>query len=146
MTWMKITRRERSSTEGGPPPRPRTTRFPRRRQVTTIAGVALLVFGAVATTLNHDQRPVGIAYGAASAWLPSEQIGELTLVDGPSATVVTGVEVAEPGNLLTAAQHGLTAFVFNGSTSKLSRVDGATWEVSSKRLAVSKPETAALTV
>jgi chitodextrinase len=62
-----------------------------------------------------------------SAWLPSSQVGQLTLLDGSSAEVAAQVQVAKPGENLEAVQQGSTAYVVNRTTGTLRRVDGATF-------------------
>jgi hypothetical protein len=117
-----------------------------RRRWLAVTVTAVLAVVTALMVWEHEVHQSGISFGPAAAWLPSAGIGELTLVDGPSATVVTGVKVATPGNPLAAAQYGLTGYVFDPSTSKLTRVDGATWELSPPvRVNVAQPETVALT-
>lgn len=64
-----------------------------------------------------------------SAWLPSREVGELTLVNGASAEVVARVAVAMPGDRLDALQDGSTGFAVNRTTGSIRRVDGATHDL-----------------
>ena len=64
-----------------------------------------------------------------SAWLPSREVGELTLVHGVSAEVAARVQVAAPGDRLDALQAGGTGFAINRTAGSIRRVDGATHDL-----------------
>ncbi|GGU32218.1 hypothetical protein GCM10010178_25470 [Lentzea flava] len=66
-----------------------------------------------------------------AVWLASGPVGEATLVDGASAEVKAHVPVAVPGTALSVTHHqDGAAFVLNGKTGALSRIDTATEQVS----------------
>jgi hypothetical protein len=89
------------------------------------AALGVLVWGA---TNAHPVEEVRLLSG--SAWLASEQVGQLTLLDGSSAEVAAQVKVAAPGDAVDAVQYGTTAYAVNRSTGTLRRVDGSTFEPS----------------
>src|SRR5947209_10022604 len=103
----------------------------RRVRGTVAAAATLTVVGGLLALGAHGGYPAarpGLLSG--SAWLPSAQVGQLTLLDGASAEVAAQVPVAEPGNSIDAVQQGSTAFVVNRTAGVLRRVDGATFDVS----------------
>jgi hypothetical protein len=65
-----------------------------------------------------------------SAWLASNQVGQLTLLDGSSAEVAAQVQVAAPGERFDVVQHLATGYAVNRSTGTIRRVDGANFDVS----------------
>ncbi|OLB74513.1 MAG: hypothetical protein AUI14_23305 [Actinobacteria bacterium 13_2_20CM_2_71_6] len=65
-----------------------------------------------------------------TAWLPSGQVGQLTLLDGSSVEVAAQVRVAPSGTALDVVQQGANAYAVDRTAGSLRRVDGATFEVS----------------
>src|SRR6266545_1129116 len=65
-----------------------------------------------------------------AAWLPSAQVGQLTLLDGASVEVAAQVRVAPSGTGLDVVQQGATAYALDRAAGAIRRVDGATFEVS----------------
>src|SRR5690349_18806030 len=97
------------------------------------AAILLAVAAAVGGPLlvgTHDGYPqTRHRLSSGAAWLVSQQVGQLTLLDGSSAEVAAQVKVADPGAALDVAQQGATAYAVDGSRGTLRRVDGATFEV-----------------
>ncbi|WP_380152690.1 PKD domain-containing protein, partial [Kibdelosporangium philippinense] len=91
--------------------------------VTCVAGVVV----AGADKANH--APSVRLHGGA-AWLASNKVGQMTLLDGASAEVAAKVPVAAAGTPLFAAQLGSTAYALNRWDGSIVRVDGATLEAS----------------
>src|SRR5262245_22058479 len=99
------------------------------------AGLVTAALGAVAGALLIAGPHSGYSAErnrlmSGSAWLPSSQVGQLTLLDGASAEVAAQVQVAAAGDHLDAVQQGSNAYAVNRSTGSVRRVDGATFEVS----------------
>lgn len=102
---------------------------------------ALVVTCAVPLGVRlYPQERSRLALQAAAAWLPSEQRGELALVDGPSASVVATVPLARPGDVLVTAQRGLSAYVLDRSRRRLVRVDGTTQRTIATAASVADPK------
>lgn len=94
--------------------------------VAAIAVVAGIVVG-------RDEPPdvvPGVRLHAGVAWVASDEMGQLTLLDGASAEVAAGVQVDRPGSALYAAQEGATGYAVNRARGSVVRVDGATLEPS----------------
>jgi hypothetical protein len=64
-----------------------------------------------------------------SAWLASRGVGQMTLLDGSSVEVAAQVRVAKPGDHFDVVQQGAIGYAVNRSSGTISRVDGATFEV-----------------
>jgi hypothetical protein len=65
-----------------------------------------------------------------SAWLSSGRVGQVTLLDGPTAEVAAQVQVAPVGDVLQLAQQGSDVYVVNQSAGSVRLVDGATLRIS----------------
>jgi hypothetical protein len=79
---------------------------------------------------------VGWGYPAArsnllsgEAWLASDQVGQVTLLDGSSVEVAAQVRVAPSGATLDVVQQDATAYALDRTSGSIRRVDGATFEV-----------------
>ncbi|CUU59561.1 PKD repeat-containing protein [Parafrankia irregularis] len=91
----------------------------------------VVVLGAVAVVLSgRGDRTVKVSLQDGAAWLVSSKVGQAALIDGASAQVVTQVPVAGADADLTSAQAGADAFVADGTTGSVVRVDGITYEPS----------------
>jgi hypothetical protein len=88
-----------------------------------VAGVAVAGMGA-----GYPATRANLLSGA--AWLPSTQVGQLTLLDGASVEVAAQVRVAPSGTGLDVVQQGATAYALDRAAGAIRRVDGATFEVS----------------
>ncbi len=66
---------------------------------------------------------------AGSAWLASNKVGQMTLLDGASAEVAARVNVAPAGSPLTVSQEESNGYAVNRQDGSVIRVDGATQEV-----------------
>lgn len=104
----------------------------RSRHVRALATLTVAASAAgfviLGADLGHPASQVPLRTG--TAWLASNQVGQLTLVDGASAQVAAHVPVATPANRLAVTQQDDAAYVLNQATGTLVRVDGATHRVS----------------
>jgi hypothetical protein len=89
-----------------------------------------LTGGLILGGLGHGypQQQANMLSGA--AWLASDRVGQLTLLDGTSAEVAAQVQVAPDGGAIGVAQQGATAYAVNRTTGTVRRVNGATFDVS----------------
>lgn len=94
------------------------------------AGTLVVVVGLTFAGVRGGYPATRPQLLSGSAWLPSAQVGQLTLLDGSSAEVAAQVQVAGRGEHLDAVQQGAHAYAVNRSTGTIRRVDGATFEVS----------------
>jgi hypothetical protein len=103
-----------------------TTRAVRTAGAATAAAMALtaLVLGGAAG--GHPTETVRLLSGV--AWLPSPQVGQVTLLDGTSAEVAAQVQVASRLAPIEVVQSGSTAYAVDRSAGTIRRVDGATFE------------------
>ncbi|MEV4312496.1 PASTA domain-containing protein [Actinocrispum sp. NPDC049592] len=89
------------------------------------AAVGLMaVFGA---QQGFPAQDVHLLSGA--AWLPSGRVGQLTLLDGPSAEVSAQVQVSAGSDVLEVVQQGMTAYAVNKTAGTIRRLDGATFQL-----------------
>jgi PKD repeat protein len=107
-----------------------------RRVVAGIVGTVTLAAGAVVGWLESQDVVPAVRLHPGVAWVASEEVGQLTLLDGASAEAVTGVLVGRRGADLYAAQQGSTGYALDRDRGFVVRVDGAT-------LAPSRPMAAA---
>ncbi|MGN6682083.1 MAG: hypothetical protein ACTHKL_30330, partial [Streptosporangiaceae bacterium] len=100
------------------------------RPVAAGAGAVALAAGTAwaATAGGYPADKPNLLSGA--AWLASAQVGKVTLLDGSAVEVSGEKKVAAPGDHIDVVQQGSTAYVVNRKTGTLSRVDGATFDVS----------------
>lgn len=84
--------------------------------------VGLLVAG------SHERLPTTrIPLESGQAWVRSDRIGALTLLDGVAGQTVANVTVADrPGDALQATQSGMTGFALDRSAGTVTRIDGVT--------------------
>src|SRR4051812_12719341 len=85
---------------------------------------ALVVFGPQDGPHGTE---VNLLSGA--AWLSSGRVGQVTLLDGPTAEVAAQVQVAPVGDVLQLAQQGSDVYVVNQSAGSVRRIDGATLQM-----------------
>src|SRR5207247_10361896 len=91
------------------------------------ATAALAVVAARALFGAHNGYPAERPHLlSGAAWLPSSQVGQLTLLDGSSAEVIARVPVAPAGDQLDAVQEGSTGYVVDRTAGTVRRVEGAT--------------------
>jgi hypothetical protein len=98
-----------------------------------VAALSVTLLAVALGGWNRGFDATAVVMSPGSAWLVSADRGELTLLDTTSPAVVRHLPMATPGDLLTVGQ-GPTAYVLNGATGVLSRIDGRTFE------AVAAPE------
>ncbi|OXM63542.1 hypothetical protein CF165_30555 [Amycolatopsis vastitatis] len=87
---------------------------------------AVAVGGIAVAGAGYPEQDVRLLSG--SAWLASSNVGQLTLLDGPSAEVAAQVQVATPGHAVDVVQQGSTAYAVDRTAGTLRRVDGATYD------------------
>jgi hypothetical protein len=93
-----------------------------------VAGLAILVpAGAAAAGIDQGYPAAQVPLRAGVAWLASNQVGQLTLIDGSAAEVAARVTVGRPGSSLLALQQGADGYAVNRSDGSIVRVDGATF-------------------
>ncbi|GGM40229.1 hypothetical protein GCM10012275_09020 [Longimycelium tulufanense] len=115
---------------------PRWTRITAGTSAVTTLLAAIIVIGA-----DHGYRAPQIRLHAGIAWLASNKVGQLTLLDGASAEVMARVPVAAPNSSLHAMQQGTTGYALNRSDGSVVRVDGATLEpTKSAALVIGSPD------
>src|SRR5581483_9740636 len=90
------------------------------------AGTVAALVGLVLAGLHSGYPAVRPHLGSGYAWLPSDRLGVLTLLDGSTAEVAAQAQVASGGDRLDAVQVGSTAYAVNRTTGEIRRVDGAT--------------------
>lgn len=96
------------------------------RAVAGTVTVVVLLAGVVVLGADRAHQAPKLRLHAGAAWLASNDVGQLTLVDGASAEVAARVPVAEPGSQLHTSQLGSTGYAVNSRDSSIVRVDGAT--------------------
>ncbi|WP_143765295.1 right-handed parallel beta-helix repeat-containing protein [Catenulispora acidiphila] len=101
----------------------------RRRARTTTAwfAVAAAIAGLVVFVGRHDAYPkTQVPLESGQAWVDSQQIGKLTLLDGIAAQPVTNVPVARHlGDPFAAGQVGGTGYAVDQLTGQVTRIDGS---------------------
>ncbi|RJQ69933.1 PKD domain-containing protein [Pseudonocardiaceae bacterium YIM PH 21723] len=105
----------------------------RTRAAASLGLAAALVGATLALGGSGDPHAPGIRLRSGELWLASGKAGQLTLVNGPSAEVSSRVEVAPPESGLRTSTVDGTAFAVNTRAGELSRIDGATHQVSHAR-------------
>jgi outer membrane protein assembly factor BamB len=99
-----------------------------RNRVLAYCMAGLVIVGTiVAAGWNNGYPAEKVRLLSGAAWLPSNQVGELALVDGPSAEIAAQVQVAAPGHRLDAVQDGTTVYVLDRTTASIRRIDGDTF-------------------
>jgi WD40 repeat protein len=111
----------------------RITRPPRRARLAT-AGVALVaLLGSLLASGIHDTYPTTqVLQPSGLAWVTSDQIGSLTLLDGVAGQPVVNISAAQAdGDALLAGQDGTTGFALDQSSGLLTRIDGSAYTTTS---------------
>jgi hypothetical protein len=98
----------------------------RRLPAGLVAVAAVGALLALGVSAGYPAERPHLLSGA--AWLPSTQVGQLTLLDGASTEVAAQVQVAPSGHDLDAVQEGSTGYAVDRSAGSIRRVDGATFE------------------
>jgi hypothetical protein len=112
-----------------PRARPRSL-APRQRAWLVAAGfAALALLAGLLVAGVHDAYPTTrVPQEVGLAWVPSDQIGSLTLLDGVAGQPVINVKVAHAaGDRLLAAQTGTTGFALDSVTGQVTRIDGSSY-------------------
>ncbi|MBP2326744.1 PKD repeat protein [Kibdelosporangium banguiense] len=103
-----------------------------RRLTAGIAAAGTVAAGiAVGWDQQSDLAPQ-VRLHAGAIWVASDEVGQLTLLDGASAEVAAQVQVDQPRTDLHVVQQGATGYALNRAQGSVVRVDGAT-------LATSRP-------
>ncbi|MFE0023245.1 PKD domain-containing protein [Amycolatopsis sp. NPDC059021] len=102
----------------------------RLRLVAGALGVTTLLAGFVIVGSDRPSPAPQLRLRGGTVWVASDQVGQLTLLDGASAEAAAGVPVAAPGSSLQAAQEDATGYALDRSHGTVVRVDGATLEPS----------------
>lgn len=105
-------------------------RRPWVRAVAIASGCAVVAGGVVLVGSGDGNKTQQVRLLAGSAWLSSEKVGQLTLLDGSSAEVAAQVQVASPGDSLKVVQQGSSAYAVNQTQGTIRRVDGASFDMS----------------
>ncbi len=92
------------------------------------AGTLAALVGLGLAGLHGGYPAVRPHLGSGDAWLPSDRVGQLTLLDGSTAEVAGQVQVAAAGDRVDAVQVGSTAYAVDRTTGAIRRVDGATFQ------------------
>jgi PKD repeat protein len=108
------------------------------RAVTGLVAGTTLVAGMVVSWDQPPDAAPGVRLHAGVAWVASNKLGQLTLLDGASAEVAAEVQVDRPGSALHAVQQGSTGYALNRDRGSVVRVDGATLESSRSTAPVAK--------
>ena len=109
--------------------------LPPRRGGVAVAGVAAVALvGGLVLAGEHETYPrTRLVESTGLAWVASDQIGSLTLLDGVSGQPVADVAVldaaaAQTGrDLLLAGQNGASGYALDQATGRLTRVDGSSY-------------------
>ncbi|OLF10370.1 hypothetical protein BU204_31700 [Actinophytocola xanthii] len=91
-----------------------------------IVGTATLVAGAVVAWVETRDVVPTVRLHPGLAWVASNEVGQLTLLDGVSAEAVAGVPAGRRGMDLQATQQGATGYALDRDRGSVVRVDGAT--------------------
>ncbi|GEL98979.1 hypothetical protein [Cellulomonas terrae] len=102
-----------------------------RRTAAWLSAFAVAATALVSPTLLGRGTPVErFAHRAGSVWVVSPAAGLLTLLDGASEQVVASVRVGGAGHDLGVVQAGTDAYLTDSTAGAVSRIDGATLDVS----------------
>ncbi|MBP2327078.1 PKD repeat protein [Kibdelosporangium banguiense] len=97
-----------------------------RRVVAGVVAVATVATGIVVGWDHAGDRAPQVRLHPGTAWVASDEVGQLTLLDGASGEVAAQVQVGQPGTDLYATQQGAAGYVLNRAAGSVIRVDGAT--------------------
>jgi List-Bact-rpt repeat protein len=100
-------------------------------------GCALAAGGIVLVGTDNGNQEQQVQLLSGSAWLSSDKVGQLTLLDGSSAEVAGQVQIAPPGDSLKVVQQGSSAYAVDQSAGTIQRVDGATFDMSAPQSPIS---------
>ncbi|WP_035739609.1 PKD domain-containing protein [Parafrankia elaeagni] len=111
-----------------PTGRPRRRAGARRLEIGV--AVALLLSGLIVAGTATGPRQRAVSFSDGKAWLVSDAVGQVALVDGVSEKIVTQVTVGAPNlppGTLAATQSELDAYVTDSAAGVVGRVSGATY-------------------
>lgn len=102
----------------------------RPARVAAAACTAATLLAALVVISRDQGYPVTkVRLRAGVVWLASNQVGQLTLVDGSTAGVAAGISVSPPGHTLRVTQRGSDGYAVDQSDGSIVRVDAATLHV-----------------
>jgi hypothetical protein len=90
---------------------------------------AALLAALVVISRDQGYPAAKVRLRAGLVWLASNQVGQLTLVDGSTAGVAAGISVSPPGHTLRVTQRGSDGYAVDQSDGSIVRVDAATLHV-----------------
>ncbi|MBP2329909.1 hypothetical protein JOF56_010294 [Kibdelosporangium banguiense] len=90
---------------------------------------AVVVGGAAVFGSDSGHPATDIRLLSGMAWLASDRVGQLSLLDGSSAELAAQIQVAPAGNTLQSVQSGSDAYVVDKTAGTIRRIDGATFTV-----------------
>jgi hypothetical protein len=94
------------------------------------AGIAATLLAALVVIGRDQGYPAAkVRLQAGLVWLASNQVGQLTLVDGSTAAVAAGISVSPPGHPLRVTQRGSDGYAVDQTDGSIARVDAATLHV-----------------
>jgi WD domain, G-beta repeat len=106
---------------------------PRRARLATASVAFAALVGGLLVSGVHDAYPTTrVLQTSGLAWVASDQIGSLTLLDGVAGQPVVDVPAAQAdGDALLAGQDGTTGFALDQASGLLTRVDGSSYAATS---------------
>jgi hypothetical protein len=87
----------------------------------------VLVVGVTVLGLNNMHPSGELRLRSGAAWLTSNAVGQLTLLNGATADVSAQVPVGHPGGSLASAQRGTTGYAVDLYDGSVSVIDGGTF-------------------
>lgn len=100
---------------------------------------ALVLLAGVFVVRSEPRPEVELRLADGAAWLPSQSIGGVSLLDGSDGSIATSLGVADHGDDFSVVQWGSDAIVINNSAGTVSRLDGASWTVATGRVQFGLP-------
>jgi parallel beta-helix repeat protein len=96
----------------------------RRALIATVA-VMVLLAGVVVVGLQQAYPATKVQLRPGTAWVTSNRVGQVALLDGASDSLADELTVATDGHDLAAGQLGSAGYVADQSTGEVRRIDGA---------------------
>jgi hypothetical protein len=101
--------------------------------------VAALMFASVLVVRSAPRAEINLRLSDGAVWLPSTEIGGVSLLDGGSGTIAASLGVANPGDDFSVEQWGSDAIIVNRSDGTVSLLDGSRWSITSGRVQFGQP-------
>ncbi|MEZ5225581.1 MAG: hypothetical protein R2710_02615 [Acidimicrobiales bacterium] len=90
-------------------------------------------------TTSEPRSEVQVRLSDGAVWLPSQVLGGVSLLDGGSGSIATSLGVADNNDDFGVVQWGSDALIVNTSDGTVSRLDGASWSITTGRVQFAKP-------